>query len=83
MLVAFETTWDLDNGRVGRAVVCDIETLQVGIVCARIGYDKWEPLYFAERDGSQRQLPSCFELADEAIGVLNALARLQETPEST
>jgi hypothetical protein len=81
MLVAFETTWDLDNGRIGRAVVCDIETLQVGVVCARIDQDKWEPLYFMDRDGNQKQLPSCFELAGEGVDALNSLAKKQENPE--
>lgn len=83
MLVAFETTWDYDHGRIGRAVICDIEALQVGIVCARIGPRLWEPLYYADRDGNAQQLPSCFEISDEGIDVLNKLATTQEHPERT
>jgi hypothetical protein len=82
MLVAFETTWDADNNRIGRAVVCDTGSLQIGIVCARIGDgpSDWEPLYIMTRDDQQRPLPSCFALNEEALAALNLMTIRDRTP---
>lgn len=81
-LVAFETTWDADNNRIGRAVVCDTDSLQVGIACARVGDSPsaWEPLYLMTADGGQRDLPACFSLNTAAIAALNLMTIRDRNP---
>lgn len=38
----------------------------VTLVCKPIGDDEFEPLYAVRRDGTQQQLPMCFQLSDDA-----------------
>jgi hypothetical protein len=57
------------------AAISDMDQLDVAIVCLRQG-EVWEPVfYFKTTQGQekavQKQLPTCFELSDEAIRTLN------------
>lgn len=40
------------------------------LVCARVDFASWEPLYAEQDDGTRVALPSCFNLNDDAIRTL-------------
>jgi hypothetical protein len=62
-------TKEVQEGRIKKAIVGDTET-KVGVLCVRLDSGGWEPVAMV-RGESMGELPSCFELNDEAIAVLN------------
>jgi hypothetical protein len=77
MLMAVEITWDADRERIDRAAVT--ADGKIGIVCKRVGFADWEPLYLVTNAAERRELPSCFSLSDEAKAALNDLATMEES----